>query len=412
MVSKSVGQNGLTGSSLRKVINVTGTVIHTNLGRSVLSYDAISSIKQACSSYVNLEYDVASGHRGHRDRVTENLIKELTGCEASTVVNNNAAAVLLCLNTLARGKEVIASRGELVEIGGAFRLPEVMRNSGAILREVGTTNRTYIDDYREAVNENTAMLMKAHTSNYKIEGSTWSASIEELVALGREHDLPVVEDLGSGALVDLSEYGLPREPLVRDSIDAGVDVVTFSGDKLLGGPQAGIIVGRQDVINRIRSNPLMRCVRVGKMTIAALDATLRLYVNGMEKNIPTLASLTRPIEEIRAVAEDVSTKLKAILGDLATVSVEDGASQVGSGSLPVESIRSVYVVIQPTTVSVDKLAALFRSGEVPVVGRIHEDRLLMDMRTIQQEDAGYILKAAEVIKSIGLCRQDACAPRE
>lgn len=397
MASKSAEQNGLTGSSLRKVINVTGTVIHTNLGRSVLSYEAISSVKQACSSYVNLEYDVESGHRGHRDRVTENLIKELTGCEASTVVNNNAAAVLLCLNTLARGKEVIASRGELVEIGGAFRLPEVMRNSGAILREVGTTNRTYIDDYHEAVNENTAMLMKAHTSNYKIEGSTWSASIEELVALGREHDLPVVEDLGSGALVDLSEYGLPREPLVRDSIDAGVDVVTFSGDKLLGGPQAGIIVGRQDVIDRIRSNPLMRCVRVGKMTIAALDATLRLYVNGMEKNIPTLASLIRPIEEIRAVAEDVSTKLKAILGDLATVSVEDGASQVGSGSLPVESIKSAYVVLQPTTMSVDRLAALFRSGEVPVVGRIHEDRLLMDMRTIQQEDAVYILKAAEAM---------------
>jgi len=402
MASKSAGQNGLTSSSLRKVINVTGTVIHTNLGRSVLSYEAISSVENACSSYVNLEYDVESGHRGHRDRVTEDLIKELTGCEASTVVNNNAAAVLLCLNTLARGKEVIASRGELVEIGGAFRLPEVMRNSGAILREVGTTNRTYIDDYRDAVNENTAMLMKAHTSNYKIEGSTWSASIEELVALGREHNLPVVEDLGSGALVDLSEYGLPKEPLVRDSIDAGVDVVTFSGDKLLGGPQAGIIVGRQDVIDRIRSNPLMRCVRVGKMTIAALGATLRLYVNGMERNIPTLASLTRPIEEIRAVAEGISTKLKAILGDLAKVSVEDGASQVGSGSLPVESIKSAYVVLQPTTMSVDRLAALFRSGEVPVVGRIHEDRLLMDMRTIQQEDAGYILKAAEVIRSISL----------
>ena len=397
MTSKSSGQDNFTGSSLKKVINATGTVIHTNLGRSVLSHEAIDSVKRACGNYVNLEYDLESGRRGHRDRVTEDLIKELTGCEASTVVNNNAAAVLLCLNTLASGKEAIASRGEMIEIGGSFRLPEVMQNSGAILREVGTTNRTYIDDYRDAVNENTAMLMKAHTSNYKIEGSTWIAGMEELVALGREHDLLVVEDLGSGALVDLSEYGLPREPLVRDSIEAGVDVVTFSGDKLLGGPQAGIIAGKENLIGRIRSNPLMRCVRVGKMTIAALEATLRLYANGMEKNISTLAFLTRPIEDIRAVAEEVSAKVSEILGDLATVSVEDGASQVGSGSLPVESINSAYVVLQPVPMSVDRLAALFRNAEVPVIGRIQEGKLLMDMRTIKREDMEYIFKAAEAI---------------
>jgi L-seryl-tRNA(Ser) seleniumtransferase len=394
MVSNSIEQNNSVGSSLRQVINVTGTIIHTNLGRSILSSEAICSVEQACSNYVNLEYDVESGRRGHRDKVTEGLIKELVGCEAATVVNNNAAAVLLCLNALAQDKEAIASRGELVEIGGSFRLPEVMRNSGAILREVGTTNRTYIEDYRKAINENTAMLMKAHTSNYRIEGSACSATIEELVALGRESGLIVMEDLGSGALIDLSEYGLPKEPMVRDSVDAGVNIVTFSGDKLLGGPQAGVIVGRRELIEQIRSNPLMRCVRVGKMTIAALEATLRLYINGMEKNIPPLAHLMRPIQEIHAIAEKVSAELKTILGGVATVSVENGASQVGSGSLPIESIDSIYVVLCPITLSASKLADIFRSVEVPVIGRIHEGRFTMDMRTIHQDNMVYILKAA------------------
>jgi len=385
-------------SSLKKVINATGTVIHTNLGRSILSREAINSVERACSNYVTLEYHVESGNRGHRDEATEGLIKELTGCEAATVVNNNAAAVLLCLNTLSRDKEVIVSRGELIEIGGSFRLPEVMQNSGAILREVGTTNRTYIEDYLEAISENTAMLLKAHTSNYVIEGSVRSVDIEELAALGREFGLLVMEDLGSGALIDLSKYALPREPLARDSIDAGVDVVTYSCDKLLGGPQAGIIAGKRESIERVRKNPIMRCVRVGKMTIAALDATLRLYLNGMEESIPTLAYLTRPVDEIHRIAQEVSVKMEKILDGLAAVSVERGASQVGSGSLPVESIESRYVVLHPLNVSVDKLAALFRSSEVPVVGRIHEGRLAMDMRTIYQEDAEYILKAAEAIR--------------
>jgi len=284
-----------------------------------------------------------------------------------------------------------------VEIGGSFRLPEVMRNSGAILREVGTTNRTYIQDYREAVNENTGMLLKAHTSNYRIEGSKWSVDIEELVTLGREFGLLVMEDPGSGALMDLTEYGLPKEPVVSDNVAAGIDVVTFSGDKLLGGPQAGIIVGRRSLIKKIRGNPLMRCVRVGKMTLAALDATLRLYINGMEGNIPSLAYLTRSIQEIYAMAEEVSVKLMKILDGLATVSVEEGASQVGSGSLPVESIDSWYVVLQPLTVSVDRMAVLFRSVEVPVISRIYEGRLVMDMRTVQREDARYILDAAKTI---------------
>ncbi len=401
MSSRTGNRDSYTGSSLRKVVNVTGTVIHTNLGRSILSKEAISDVEKACSNYVNLEYDVESGRRGHRDRVTEDLIKELTGCEAATVVNNNAAAVLLCLNTLSQGREVIVSRGELIEIGGAFRLPEVMRNSGALLREVGTTNRTYMEDYREAINENTAMLLKAHTSNYRIEGSTCSVDTAELVALGQESGLLVMEDLGSGALIDLAEYGLPREPVVRDSIDAGADVVTFSGDKLLGGPQAGIIVGKQKLIEEVRGNPLMRCVRVGKITIAALDATLRLYINGMERSIPSLTYLTRPLGEITAMAEEVSAKLGKILDGLATVSVEDGQSQVGSGSLPVESIESKYVVLRPVTMSVDKLAGLFRSGAVPVIGRIHEGGFVMDMRTVYSEEADHILKAAEGISQNG-----------
>lgn len=398
MPSKTTKDNNNIGSSLRTVINVTGTVIHTNLGRSVLSHEAIRSVERAARNYVNLEYDVESGRRGHRDRVTEGLIKELTGCEAATVVNNNAAAVLLCLNSLAQGKEVIVSRGELVEIGGAFRIPEVMRSSGAVLREVGTTNRTYIEDYWEAINENTAVLLKVHTSNYRIEGSVWSVDIEELVTLGRDSDVLIMEDLGSGALIDLGEYGLPAEPLVKDSIDKGVDVVTFSGDKLLGGPQAGIIAGQLRFIEMIRSNPLMRCVRVGKMTIAALDATLRLYAANMEKNIPSLAYLTRPIQEIHDMAKEVSAKLGDILDGLVTVSVEEGQSQVGSGSLPVESIDSSYVALRPTAMSVDGLAEAFRSGEIPVIGRIHEGMFVMDMRTVHEEEAEHIIKAAEGIK--------------
>ena len=399
MSSDNVEIKGMAGSSLRKVINVTGTVIHTNLGRSILSREAIHNVERVCSNYINLEYDVEKGQRGHRDSATEGLIKELAGCEAATVVNNNAAAVLICLNTLSSGKEAIVSRGELIEIGGSFRLPEVMQSSGAILREVGTTNRTYISDYRGAINENTALLMKAHTSNYRIEGSTSDVDIKELATLGREFGIPVMEDLGSGALIDLTRYGLPGEPSVRESIEAGADIVTFSGDKLLGGPQAGIIAGKRDAIERIRRNPLMRCVRVGKMTIAALEATLRLYIDGLERNIPSLAYLMRRIEEIGTIAEEASAKLGKILEGLATVSVEDGASQVGSGSLPVETLPSRYVVLQPMSVSVDRLAALFRNSEVPVICRVHEGKLVMDMRTVHEEELIYILKAAEVVRS-------------
>jgi L-seryl-tRNA(Ser) seleniumtransferase len=382
---------------LKKIINVTGTIIHTNLGRSILSKEAIRNVEWACSNYINLEYDIKSGQRGYRDNITEELIKTLTGCEASTVVNNNAAAVLLCLNTLAKGKEVIVSRGELIEIGGSFRIPDVIESSGTILKEVGTTNKTYIKDYHNAINDKTALLLKIHTSNYRIEGSTASPDIKEIVSLGREYNIPVMEDPGSGVLIDLSKYGLPKEPIVRDSIEVGVDVVTFSGDKLLGGPQAGIIAGKQAFIKDIRNNPLMRAVRVGKMTIAALDATLRLYIDGMEANIPSLAYLSRPIEDIQKIANEVSEKIEKILEGIAQITVQDGESQVGSGALPVESILSKHVVIKPLTMSVDKMAELFRLREVPIIGRISDDRFVMDMRTVYYEDVKYILEAADEI---------------
>ncbi|MBD3183629.1 L-seryl-tRNA(Sec) selenium transferase [Candidatus Poribacteria bacterium] len=387
----------MSNLKFRKVINTTGTVIHTNLGRSILSSAAISNVEKACGNFVNLEYDLETGKRGHRDVVTEGLIRLLVGCEASTVVNNNAAAVLLGLNTLSKGKEAIASRGELVEIGGSFRLPEVMQNSGAILREVGTTNKTYINDYRNAVNDNTAMLLKAHTSNYKVEGSVYSPDITEIVKLARKFNLVVMEDLGSGAFIDLSKYGLPKEPLVKDSISAGVDVVTFSGDKLLGGPQAGIIAGKKKYIQKIRENPLMRCVRVGKMIISALEATLRIYVENKEMEIPPLRWLARPIQNIESTAIFVSGKIKEIFGEYVDVSIDVCMSQVGSGALPVDTIESRCVAIQSQKVSTNRIAELFRKCETPVIGRISENKFIMDMRTVEEQDFFCIVKAAETV---------------
>ncbi len=381
--------------SLRKIINVTGTVIHTNFGRSLLSKEALQNVEFACENYINLEYDIESGRRGHRDVLTEDLIKELTGCESSIVVNNNASAVLLCLNTLAQGKEVIVSRGELVEIGGSFRIPDVMKSSGAILREVGTTNRTYIEDYLNAINENTALLLKVHTSNYKLEGYVKSVQIDEIVALGKEKGIPVMEDLGSGALIDLSKYGLPKEPIIGDSIKKDVDIVTFSCDKLLGGPQAGIIIGKERFIKLIRNTPLMRCVRVCKMTISALEATLRMYIDGKEKQIPSIAMLIRPIDEIRNIAQKVVARLRPILNGSADVWDQEGNSQVGSGVLPVESIRSWHVTIRPLNMSVEGLADLFRQSEPPVIGRINEGCFLMDMRTIYDSEMNDLISAIE-----------------
>ncbi|MGQ9610447.1 MAG: L-seryl-tRNA(Sec) selenium transferase [bacterium] len=385
-------------SSLKKVVNATGIVIHTNLGRSILSKSAIEHLIWACGNYVNIEYDIESGQRSHRDKITEGLLKELTGCEASIVVNNNAAAVLLCLNTFAKDREVIVSRGELIEIGGSFRIPDVMQSSGAILREIGTTNRTYLKDYQNAINEKTAILLKVHTSNYKIEGSTNSPDTSEIVSLGKKMGIIVMEDLGSGAMIDLSKYGLPKEPVVRESIESGVDIVTFSGDKLLGGPQAGIILGKQNIISSIRKNPLTRCVRIDKMTVSALEATLRLYIEGREKDVPTIAYLTRSNEEIKKIAELVSSELSVILDGIAEVTMENGFSQVGSGSLPGQSIKTFCVAVKPKNTSVDILSALFRHNEVPIIGRTYENKFIMDMRTVYEEDIKYIMSTGEHVR--------------
>ena len=381
---------------LVRVINVTGTITHTNLGRALLSEEACLALTNCAQHYVNLEYDVKSGRRGHRDNITEPLFQQLTGCEASTVVNNNAAAVLLSLNTLAQGGEVIVSRGELIEIGGAFRIPDVMEASGAILKEVGTTNRTHLSDYERAINENTALLLKVHPSNYRIEGFTSSPEMAEIVELGHKHGIPTMEDLGSGSLIDLAKYGLPHEPIVKERIKAGVDIVTFSGDKLLGGPQSGIIIGKKEFIAKIRRNPLMRAMRVGKLTIAALEATLRLYLNEstLTEKLPMLRFYTRPFEEVRQLAEQLAVKLSQIFGDVIEVSTKESHSQIGSGSLPVETIKSMSVVFTSQTISIEKLAQQFRNHEVPIIGRVSEGKFIMDMRSATEEDIGEIKQAA------------------
>ncbi len=387
----------LTAPTLRPIVNATGTITHTNLGRSLLSAAASENLAQAAANYVNLEYDLDTGGRGHRDQLTEPLLQRLTGCEASTIVNNNAAAVLLALNTLARGKEVIVSRGELIEIGGAFRIPDVMEASGAILREVGTTNRTHLRDYENAIDENTALMLKVHPSNYKVVGFASTPTIEELTELGRQHGIPTMEDLGSGSLIDLTRYGLPYEPVVRERISAGVDVVTFSGDKLLGGSQAGIIVGRLDAIEKIRKNPLMRALRVGKLTIAALEATLRLYLNEKEltEKLPMLQRYTRSIAELRETAEKLATGLRQIFGDAIQVTVEESTAQIGSGSLPVDTLPSLAICLHSPQIPADTLAAHFRAQSIPVIGRVQEGRLRIDVRTVIGKELVWIIGAAK-----------------
>jgi L-seryl-tRNA(Ser) seleniumtransferase len=391
----------LTTSRFLPVINATGTITHTNLGRSLLSESACERLVQAASNYVNLEYDLKTGKRGHRDRITEPLLQRLTGCEASTVVNNNAAAVLLTLNTLAEGKEVIVSRGELIEIGGAFRIPDVMESSGAILREVGTTNRTRLRDYENAIGENTGLLLKVHPSNYKVIGFASTPEIEEITELGRRHGIPTMEDLGSGSLINLTDYGLPHEPVVRERVEAGVELVTFSGDKLLGGSQAGLIVGKADLIQKIRANPLMRALRVGKLTIAALEATLRLQLNqiNLTEKMPMLHRYTRSISELRNIAERLATGLAQIFDGRITVTIENSQAQIGSGSLPVETLPSLAVVLESPNISAEALATQFRTQAIPVIGRTQDGRFWIDVRTVYDKEVDSIIEAAKGIES-------------
>ena len=367
-----------------RVVNATGTILHTNLGRALLPQAAIDAMTAVAGYPVNLEYDLAAGKRGRREEMIQQLLVELTGAEAATVVNNNAAAVLLGLNTFAQGKEVIVSRGELIEIGGAFRIPEVMAKSGAILKEVGSTNRTHPADYENAINDKTALLLKVHASNYKVVGFTSQVTLDQLVAIGKKHNIPVMEDLGSGALIDLSRYGLPKEPIVSERIRAGADLVTFSGDKILGGPQAGLMVGTQEWIGRINKNHLQRALRCGKLALAALEATLRLYRQSPDitQAIPTLRTFTRPLDEIRKFGEAVLPKLQARLGDGFRLMLEDSTSQIGSGALPTEELPTVVIAIEQPTLSAAKIAKKFRQAHPPIIGRIKDDRFLLDLRTI------------------------------
>jgi len=368
---------------LRRVINATGVVLHTNLGRAILSRQAVEAINQVAGSFSNLELDLDTGKRGSRYQHVEEILCRLTGAEAAMVVNNNAAAVLLVLSTLAKGREVIVSRGELVEIGGSFRIPEVMAQSGARLVEVGATNKTHLRDYLNAVTEETALLLKVHTSNYRIIGFTQSIAEEDLVQLGREKGIPVFHDLGSGVLVDFRKYGLRPEPRVQDSIMAGVDLVSFSGDKLLGGPQAGIIVGKAKYIQQIRKNQLTRALRVDKFTLAALEATLNLYLDEKKAvaEIPTLRMLSYSPAELTERAAALAGKIVTGSGGKIRATVQDGVSQVGGGALPEEDIPTKVVALTIEG-SLAGLEEFLRSRPVPVLARIQKDQLLLDLRTI------------------------------
>lgn len=382
-------------SSLIPVFNLSGTVIHTNLGRSRLPEKAAQAMMLAATEATNLEFDLESGKRGDRDSHLEKLLCEVTGAEAATIVNNNAAAVLLVLNSLASGKEVIISRGELVEIGGAFRIPDVMKSASCILKEVGTTNRTHLKDYQKAISSDTALLMKVHTSNYEIQGFTNSVSDVELGGLAKEKGINFVFDLGSGTLVDLKQFGLPEEPTVRQIVEAGAELVTFSGDKLLGGPQAGIIVGKQELIDKIKSNPMKRALRVDKTTLAALAEVIKLYKDParVANQVPLYRDLTRSLSEIEAVAQRVLPALKAALADIATARIVECKSQIGSGALPLDLLESKALVITPiakkgeTDLKLNQLAKSFRQLSKPVIGRINDGELYFDLRCLWDVEA-------------------------
>ena len=385
----------LAAPSLRKVINVTGTLLHTNLGRAPLCSAALQAVTRVAQGYSNLEFDLDAGQRGKRFTHVEELICKLTGGEAATVVNNNAGAVMLCLAALAGGRDALVSRGELIEIGGSFRIPDIMAASGVKLVEVGTTNKTHLNDYRDAISKQTALILKVHTSNYRILGFTEAVNGEALAELAHQYQIPVLEDLGSGLLIDLAPYGLPKEPTVREALKTGIDLVTFSGDKLLGGPQAGIIVGRREVIEKVRKHPMARALRIDKLTLAALEATLRLYLDPQEAltEIPTLQMLAVAAEKLRQKCEKLLPKLQKSLGDTAELSLCEARATVGGGALPLAELPGWVIALVPQNISLNQLASRLRSCDPPVVGRIQDDRFLIDPRTLNNDDEESLLQA-------------------
>jgi L-seryl-tRNA(Ser) seleniumtransferase len=388
---KSIAKKML--SNFRRVINGTGVVIHTNLGRSILSKTTTDCLALAGGYYSNLEFNLETGKRGSRYSLVEDLVCYLTGAEAALVVNNNAAAVLLTLDTLTKNKEAIVSRGQLVEIGGSFRIPDVMAKSGAKLIEVGATNRTHIYDYEQAISEETALLLRVHTSNFRIIGFTSEVSAEDLVTLAGKYGLITVEDLGSGSLIDFSRFGFPKEPTVQEIVRAGVDVVTFSGDKLLGGPQAGIIVGKKDIIGRIKKNPLNRALRIDKFTLASLESVLREYLD-FEKalqNVPTLRMLTISSSELKKRAQRLNRGLSKKLGQRCRCSIVPTVSRVGGGALPEVNIDSWAMVLEPFAMTLNALEKQLRHLSIPIIGRIENDRFLLDVRTIQERELGEVV---------------------
>ena len=386
----------LASFTLRRVINGTGIIVHTNLGRSLLCQDALDRLQLIGSGYSNLEYDLEIGKRGSRYVHAEAILCEITGAEGALVVNNNAGAVVLVLNTLAQGKEVVVSRGQLVEIGGSFRIPDIMSRSGVHLREVGCTNRTHLHDYEEAIGPETALLLDVHASNYQIVGFTAEVDLKELVELGRKHDVPVMQDLGSGCFVDVTPFGLQGEPLVQDTVHSGVDVITFSGDKLLGGTQAGIILGRKELIERLRRNPLTRALRVDKLTLAALEATLRLYrdENTAIENIPTLKMIATELQTLEDRARDLLEGLSGNISGSVKVGIVDGSSMVGGGALPTQTLPTKLVAISSTELSATRLEAHFRAYVPPIIGRVEQELFLLDVRTLQPGDETVIVAAA------------------
>jgi L-seryl-tRNA(Ser) seleniumtransferase len=403
-VSERVGERleRLDQPSLRPVINATGIVVHTNLGRSLLAERVLQKFRPLAGGYSNLEFDLNKGERGSRYTHIEEILKEITGAQAAMVVNNNAAAVLLSLDTLAKGREVIVSRGQLVEIGGSFRVPDVMKRSGAKMVEVGTTNKTHLRDYESAIGPETALLLRVHQSNFQIVGFTEEVDTATLVNLGRKHGLPVMEDLGSGCFIDFSKYGLQKEPTVQDVVSQGADVVTFSGDKMLGGPQAGIILGRKDLIETIRKNQLTRALRIDKLTLLALEETLRIYRDEQAalREIPTLRMILQPYKALKANAR----RLMRMIGDLDpgnfSLALSDGDSKVGGGALPLLSLPSSLVSLSPGKLSANTMEDWLRAYDPPIIARVEKERVLLDVRTIQDKEMKIVAQAIRALAAI------------